>query len=147
VTSRRRGKLAVALAALVAGACRRDHSRPVVVSGREFPCRSAISIEGEPTPNEVVALIGEPIERRTVEGGEVFRYAVRGRYGDRVTLFGRTVSEPHYSWSCDVRLEFRNGHLYSIAHAREDVGPDGTERDGPGTRLLREAPAEESSGR
>jgi hypothetical protein len=97
---------------------------------------------GEPTPADVVALIGAPLERRPVAGGEVFRYAVRGRYGDRVKLFGLvTISEPHYFWSCDVRLEFRGGHLYSVTHTSEDRGPDGEEKDGPRTRILGRPPS------
>jgi len=125
--------------AIAACACGYRHSRPVIESGRDFPCRSAIGLEGEPTPDEVVRLIGEPLERRPVEGGEVFRYSVRGRYGDHVELLGLiTVSEPHYYWSCDVRLEFRGGHLYSIAHTRENNGPDGEEKEGPATRIVRE---------
>ena len=84
-----------------------------------------------------MALIGAPLERRAIAGGEEFRYSVRGRYGDHVRLFGLiTVSEPHYSWSCDVRLEFRDGHLYSVTHTREDEGPDGTAKDGPTTRVV-----------
>jgi hypothetical protein len=122
---------------LAASACGYRHSKPVIESGRDFPCRSAIGLEGEPTAAEVVALIGAPLERRAIAGGEELRYSVRGRYGDRVKLFGlMTVSEPHYSWSCDVRLEFRDGHLYSVTHTRESVGPDGTEKDGPSTRLV-----------
>ncbi len=125
--------------AIATCACSYRHSRPVVESGRDFPCRSAISLEGEPTPDEVIRLIGDPLERRPVEGGEVFRYSVRGRYGDHVKLFGLiTVSEPHDYWSCDVRLEFRGGYLYSIAHTMENKGPDGEERDGPTTRIVRE---------
>ena len=84
-------------------------------------------------------MIGEPLERRPIEGGggETFRYAVRGKYGDRVKLFGLvTISEPHYFWSYDVRLEFRGGHLYAITHTRESRGPDGEEKDGPKTRIL-----------
>jgi hypothetical protein len=118
-----------------AGACRYQHSRPVVVSGRNFPCRSASSLEGEPTPAEVIALIGDPLERKRTADGEVFGYSVRGQYGDRVKLFGIIpVSEPHYYWSCDVRLEFRSGRLYSVRHAMESRGPDGAEKDGPTTR-------------
>src|SRR5215813_12771085 len=137
------GVLFAALALVIAAcACGYGHTQPVIVSGRDFPCRSAISLEGEPTPAEVVALIGAPLERRPVEGGEAFRYAVRGEYGDRVKLFGLvTVSEPHYSWSCEVRLEFRGGHLYSITHTRENNGPDGREKDGPTTRIVRETKA------
>ncbi len=122
---------------LAAAACGYRHSKPVIVSGREFPCRSAITLEGEPTPDEVVRLIGQPLERRTTAGGETFRYSVRGKYGDRVKLLGLiTISQPHYSWSCDVRLEFRDGHLYSVAHTRENDGPDGEEKDGPTTRIV-----------
>lgn len=52
-------------------------------------------------------------------------------------LFGLiTVSEPHYYWSCDVRLEFRGGHLYSITHTMETSGPDGEDKDGPSTRIV-----------
>ena len=123
---------------IAACSCGYRHSRPVVVSGKDFPCRSAISLEGEPTPAEVIRLIGDPLERRPIEAGEVFRYSVRGKYGDHVKLFGlMTVSEPHYSWSCDVRLEFRGGHLYSITHSMESNGPDGEEKDGPITRVVR----------
>jgi len=134
--------VAAPLLLLVAAcACNSRHSKPVVVSGRDFPCRSAISLEGEPSPDEVVALIGDPLERRKADGGEIFRYSVRGQYGDRVKLFGVvTVSEPHYYWSCDVRLEFRGGKLYSITHARDSSGPEGTEKDGPSTRLVRGEP-------
>lgn len=121
---------------LAACACRYDHSKPVIVAGRDFPCRSAISLDGEPTPAEVTAMIGNPLERRPVEGGEVFRYSVRGRYGDQARLFGLTVSEPHYFWSCEVQLEFRGGHLYAISYTREAVGPDGAEKDGPSTRIV-----------
>ncbi len=85
-------------------------------------------------------MLGEPLERRPVEGGEVFRYWVRGKYGDHVKLFGIvTVSEPHDYWSCDVRLKFRSGRLYSITYTRESSGPDGEERDGPSTKILRQA--------
>jgi hypothetical protein len=123
---------------VAACACGYRPMRPVVESGRDFPCRSAIGLEGEPTPDEVIALIGKPLLRLPVEGGEVFRYSVRGRYGDHVKLFGLIkISEPHYSWSCDVRLEFREGRLYSITHTMENVGPDGTEKDGPTTRIVR----------
>jgi len=111
---------------LLIAACRcgYGHTRPVIVSGRDFPCRSAISLEGEPSPVEVIALIGNPLERRPLEGGEVFRYSVRGHYGDRVKLFGLiTISKPHYFWSCDVRFEFRGGRLYSITHTKESDGP------------------------
>jgi len=122
--------------------CRREPMRPTIDSGKTFPCRSAISLEGEPTPDEVVALIGDPLERTRTADGETFRYSVRGRYGDRVRLLGFIqVSEPHYSWSCDVRLEFRAGHLYAITHTRTDDGPDGEEREGPFTRVLRPTPA------
>ena len=114
--SRRSLSLLLVIAAV---ACGYRHSRPVVESGRDFPCRSAIGLEGEPSPSEVIAMIGEPLERRPVEGGEVFRYWVRGKYGDHVKLFGIvTVSEPHDYWSCDVRLKFRSGHLYSITYTR-----------------------------
>ena len=90
-------------------------------------------------PAEVIRLIGEPLERRPVDGGEVFRYSVRGEYGDHVKLFGFiTVSEPHYYWSCDVKLEFRDGRLYSVTHTTENSGPDGEEKDGPSTRIVRE---------
>ena len=131
-------KLAASLLLFAACACGVRHSKPQIVSGRDFPCRSAISLEGEPSADEVVGLIGQPLERKAVEGGEAFRYSVRGQYGDHVRLFGLIpVSEPHYSWSCDVRLEFRGGHLYSITHTREDVGPGGTEKDGPSTRIVR----------
>jgi hypothetical protein len=131
-------KFAGLLLLVAAGACGVRHSKPQIVSGRDFPCRSAISLEGEPSPSEVISLIGDPLERKPVAGGEELRYSVRGRYGDHVRLFGAiTVSEPHYSWSCDVSLEFRNGRLYSIMHTREDVGPDGTEKDGPSTRIVR----------
>jgi len=136
----------VVASALLAAACACGvrHSKPQILSGRDFPCRSAISLEGEPAPGEVIALIGDPLERRTVEGGEEFRYAVRGRYGDHVKLFGvLKVSEPHYSWSCDVRLEFRRGHLYSITHTREENGPEGTEKDGPTKRIVHEEAAGE----
>jgi hypothetical protein len=127
------------LLVIAACACSNKHSRPVIVSGRDFPCRSAISLEGEPTPAEVIRLIGEPLERRPVDGGEVFRYSVRGEYGDHVKLFGFiTVSEPHYYWSCDVKLEFRDGRLYSVTHTTENSGPDGEEKDGPTTRIVRE---------
>ncbi len=120
--------------------CGYRHTPPVIVSGRNFPCRSAISLDGEPTPAEVIALIGGPLERRPVAGGEVFRYSVRGQYGDRVRLLGLiTISEPHYSWSCDVRLEFRGGHLFSITHTMDNDGPDGGGREGPTTRIVREA--------
>ena len=82
-------------------------------------------------------MIGGPLERRPVEKGEVFRYSVRGKYGDHVKLFGLIpISEPHYFWSCDVRLEFRDGHLYSITHTKESNGPDGEEKDGPSTRIV-----------
>jgi hypothetical protein len=112
----------------------------VIESGKNFPCRSAIGIEGEPTSSEVVAMIGEPLERKPVAGGEVFRYAVRGKFGDRVKLLGLvTISEPHYYWSCDVRLEFRDGRLYSITHTIDNSGPDGEEKDGPSTRVVRPA--------
>jgi hypothetical protein len=132
--------LAPIVLVIAAGACRYQHSRPAIVSGRSFPCRSALSLEGEPTPAEVIALIGDPLERKPTEGGELLRYSVRGQYGDRVRLFGIIpVSEPHYSWSCDVRLEFRSGHLYSITHTREDDGPDGHEKEGPRTRIVHEA--------
>jgi hypothetical protein len=125
---------------LIAGGCGYGHTQPVIESGKNFPCQSAIGLEGEPTPSEVIQMIGNPLERKTVEGGEVFHYAVRGRYGDRVKLFGLvTISEPHYFWSCDVRLEFRGGHLYSITHTRESHGPDGQEKDGPKTRILEPA--------
>jgi hypothetical protein len=135
VSDPRRILASVLLAA--ACACGVRHSKPQIVSGRAFPCRSAIGLEGEPSPDEVIRLIGDPLERRTVPGGEEFRYSVRGRYGDHVKLFGAiTLSEPHYSWSCDVRLEFRSGHLYSVTHAREDRGPDGAEKDGPKTRIV-----------
>jgi hypothetical protein len=128
---------AALLLLIAACACGYRHSRPVIESGRDFPCRSAISLEGEPTPAEVIALIGNPLERQPVEGGEAFRYSVRGKYGDHVKLFGLIkVSEPHYYWSCDVRLEFRGGRLYSIAHTMENSGPDGTEEDGPSTRIV-----------
>lgn len=124
---------------VAACACAYRHSRPVIESGRDFPCRSAIGLEGEPSPDEVIRLIGDPLVRRPIEGGEVLRYSVRGRYGDHVKLFGLiTVSRPHYYWSCDVQLEFRGGHLYSIAHTRESNGPDGEEKDGPSTRIVRE---------
>ena len=118
--------------------CGYGHTRPAIESGKDFPCRSAIGLEGEPTPDEVIRLIGSPLERRPIEGGgEIFHYAVRGKYGDRVKLFGLvTISEPHYFWSCDVRLEFRGGHLYSITHTQESSGPDGDEKDGPTTRIL-----------
>jgi hypothetical protein len=87
-----------------------------------------------------VRLVGAPLERRATAQGEEFRYFFRGRYGDHVQLFGLvTVSRPHYSWSCDVRLEFRDGHLYSVTHTREEVGPDGTDKDGPTTRRVRPA--------
>ena len=126
--------------AMASVGCGYRHTPPVIVSGRNFPCRSAIGIEGEPTPAEVIALIGGPLERQTVAAGEVLHYSVRGRYGDRVKLFGLlTISEPHHSWSCDVRLEFRGGHLYSITHTRDDDGPDGTEKEGPTTRIVRAA--------
>ena len=129
--------LAASLLLAAACACGYRHAKPVVVSGRDFPCRSAISLEGEPSPGEVVALIGEPFERRPIEGGELLRYSVRGEYGDHVKLFGVIpVSEPHYYWSCDVRLEFRGGRLYSITHTRDDSGPDGTEKEGPSTRIV-----------
>ena len=122
---------------IAAGACSHKHSRPVIESGKDFPCRSAISLEGEPTPAEVIHLIGHPLERRTVEKGEMFRYSVRGKYGDHVKLFGLiTVSEPHDFWSCDVRLEFRDGHLYSITYTKESNGPDGEEKDGPTSRIV-----------
>src|SRR5262249_44665269 len=122
---------------IAAWGCSYGHTRPVIESGKDFPCRSAIGLEGEPTPEEVIRLIGDPLERRPVEGGEVFRYAVRGRYGDDVKLFGLIpVSRPHYFWSCDVRLEFRGGHLHAITHTRESDGPDGAEKDGPSTRIL-----------
>lgn len=135
------------LLTVVACACRYEHSRPVIVSGKNFPCRSAIGLEGEPTPAEVVALIGKPLERKSSGNGETLRYAVSGRYGDRVKLLGLIeVSQPHYSWSCDVRLEFRNGHLYAITHTRDDVGPDGAEKDGPTTRILHEPKAAGRSG-
>ena len=125
---------------IAACGCGYKHSRPVIESGRDFPCRSAISLEGEPTPDEVIRLIGNPLLRQPVEGGEVLRYSVRGKYGDHVKLFGLIkVSEPHYYWSCDVRLEFRDGHLYSITYTKENVGPDGTEKDGPTTRIVRQA--------
>lgn len=130
----RRGGALILL--IAASACRYDHSKPAVVAGKDFPCRSAIGLDGEPTPAEVVAMIGNPLERRQVEGGEVFRYSVRGRFGDRARLFGLTVSEPHYFWNCDVQLEFRDGHLYSISHTRETLGPDGAEKDGPTTRFV-----------
>ena len=127
------------LLVIAACACGYRHSRPVIESGKDFPCRSAISLEGEPTPAEVIRLIGEPLERRTVEGGEIFRYSVRGKYGDQVKLFGLiTISQPHYYWNCDVRLEFRDGRLYSITHTMESKGPDGEEKDGPTTRIVRE---------
>ncbi|HKD18884.1 MAG TPA: hypothetical protein VKG23_13615 [Thermoanaerobaculia bacterium] len=123
--------------AIAACACRYEHSRPIIVSGKNFPCRSAIGLEGEPTPAEVIAMIGEPLERTPAGDRETFRYSVRGTYGDRVRLFGIIpVSRPHYSWSCDVQLEFRSGHLYAITHTREDIGPDGTDRDGPSTRIV-----------
>jgi len=134
--------LAALLLAIAACACRYDHARPVIVSGKNFPCRSAIQLDGEPTPAEVARLIGAPLQRTPTKDGEIFRYSVRGTYGDRVRLFGFIpVSEPHYSWSCDVRLEFRSGHLYAITHTREENGPDGTEKDGPSTRILRPAKA------
>ena len=124
---------------IAACACSNKHSRPVIVSGRDFPCRSAISLEGEPTPSEVIRLIGEPLERRPASGGEVFRYSVRGKYGDHVKLFGFiTVSKPHYYWSCEVKLEFRDGRLYSVTHTTENSGPDGEEKDGPSTKIVRE---------
>ncbi len=126
--------------AMAAVGCGYRHTAPVILSGKNFPCRSAISLEGEPTPAEVIGLIGGPLERRTVAQGEVLRYSVRGRYGDRVKLLGLvTISEPHYSWSCDVQLEFRGGRLYSITHTRDDDGPDGEGKDGPTTRIVREA--------
>ena len=130
-------RLGATLGIVLAQCCRRDPTRPIIIAGRDFPCRSAISLEGEPTPDEVVALIGDPLERTPVAGGEVLRYSVHGRYGDRVRLLGLIrVSEPHYSWSCDVRLEFRGGHLYSITHSRANDGPDGEEKEGPTTRTL-----------
>ncbi|HEY2798719.1 MAG TPA: hypothetical protein VGK26_12575 [Thermoanaerobaculia bacterium] len=133
-----KGTLSILLA-IAACACGYRHSRPAVVSGKDFPCRSAISLEGEPTPNEVIAMIGKPLERRPVEGGEVFRYSVRGEYGDHVKLLGLlSVSEPHYYWSCDVRLVFRDGRLYSITHTMDNCGPDGDEKDGPSTRIVRQ---------
>src|SRR5262245_22734706 len=61
-------------------ACGYRHSRPAIESGRDFPCRSAISLEGEPTAAEVVWLIGDPLERRTIDRVDVFRYSVRGKY-------------------------------------------------------------------
>ena len=132
--SRRRLALLILIAA---GGCSYGHSRPVIESGKDFPCRSAISLEGEPTAAEVVQMIGDPLERKKIHGGEEFRYSVRGKFGDHVKLFGLiSVSEPHYFWSCDVRLEFRNGHLYSITHQRENNGPDGEEKDGPTTRIV-----------
>ena len=125
---------------MAASGCGYRHSRPVVESGKNFPCRSAISLEGEPTPTEVIRLIGDPLERRPAEGGEMFRYSVRGKYGDDVKLFGLIrISKPHYYWSCDVRLEFRDGHLYSITHTVDNSGPDGQEKDGPTTRILGQA--------
>jgi hypothetical protein len=137
--SRRSAAFLLGLAILASG-CGYGHTRPVIESGKSFPCRSAIGIEGEPTPAEVVAMIGEPLERKSVAGGEVFHYAVRGRYGDRVKLLGLvTISEPHYFWSCDVRLEFRDGRLYSITHATDEDGPDGAAKDGPRTRILQPA--------
>jgi len=122
---------------VAACACRYRHAKPVIVAGRDFPCRSAIGVDGEPGPNEVVAMIGEPLERRPIAGGELFRYSVRGEYGEDVRLFGIIpVSKPHSYWSCDVRLEFRGGRLYSITHTRDSDGPDGTEREGPSTRIV-----------
>jgi hypothetical protein len=134
----RRARAGASLLLAAACACGVRHTKPQIVSGRDFPCRSAIGLEGEPSPEEVVHMIGDPLERKAVEGGEVFRYSMRGKYGDHVRLFGLIpVSEPHYSWSCDVRLEFRGGHLYSITHSRESRGPDGDEKDGPSTRRIR----------
>jgi hypothetical protein len=125
------------LLVVATGGCGYEHSRPVIDSGRDFPCRSAISLEGGPTPAEVIRLIGDPLERQTSEHTETLRYSVHGKYGDHVKLFGLiTVSEPHYSWSCDVRLEFRDGHLYSITHSRKDSGPDGEDTEGPTTRVV-----------
>ena len=130
------------LLVIAACGCGYGHSRPVVESGKNFPCRSVISLEGEPTPAEVVAMIGEPLERRPAADGETFRYSVRGRYGDRVKLFGVvTISEPHYYWSCDVKLEFRGGRLYAITHTLDNSGPDGSEKDGPTTRIVHPATA------
>ena len=133
---------ALLLLVIAACGCGYGHSRPVVESGKNFPCRSILSLEGEPTPAEVVAMFGQPLERRPSEGGETFRYSVRGRYGDRVKLFGVvTISEPHYYWSCDVRLEFRGGRLYAITHTVDNSGPDGSEKDGPTTRIVQQAKA------
>jgi hypothetical protein len=64
---------AALLLVIAACACGYRHSRPVVESGKDFPCRSAISLEAEPTPAEVVRLIGDPLERRPVDSGELFR--------------------------------------------------------------------------
>lgn len=134
----RHARAGASLLLVAACACGVRHSKPQIVSGRDFPCRSAIGLEGEPSPDEVVRMIGDPLERRAVEGGEVFRYSVRGKYGDHVRLFGLIpISEPHYFWSCDVRLQFRDGRLYSVTHTRESRGPDGEERDGPSTRRVR----------
>ncbi len=142
----RRARAGAPLLLALTCACGVRHSKPQILSGRDFPCRSAIGLEGEPSPDEVVRLIGAPLERRAVEGGEVFRYSVRGKYGDHVKLFGLIpVSEPHYFWSCDVRLEFRGGHLYSVTHSRESRGADGDEKDGPSTRRVRSA--DEADGR
>ncbi|HYX20108.1 MAG TPA: hypothetical protein VFA98_04620 [Thermoanaerobaculia bacterium] len=143
----RRARAFAPLLLAVASACGVRHSKPQILSGRDFPCRAAISLEGEPSPDEVVRLIGPPLERRAIGGGEVFRYSVRGKYGDHVRLFGLIpVSEPHYFWSCDVRLEFRGGHLYSVTHSRESRGADGDEKDGPTTRRVRPADGADARG-
>jgi hypothetical protein len=142
----RRARAGVLLLLAVASACGVRHSKPQILSGRDFPCRAAIGLEGGPSPDEVVRLIGAPLERKEIDGGEVFRYSVRGKYGDHVRLFGLIpVSEPHYFWSCDVRLEFRGGHLYSVTHSRESRDADGDEKDGPSTRRVR--PADGADGR
>lgn len=85
------------------------------IEGRKFPAEQVSTLHRGMTPQEVREKLGEPLEIRSVEGGESWRYYCKLRQeGTKWILGVFPVVTRGESWSREALLIFRGGVVDSV---------------------------------